>query len=157
MSESAASASIKKTKTAITRDQYRAFFGIDTRWMDNDIYGHVNNVTYYSYFDSAANRYLIEHCGLDIHNGTIIGFVVNSGCQYLAPIAFPDRLEAGVRVDKLGNSSVQYGIAIFRAGENAAVAHGHFVHVFVERATQKSVSIPAQMRAGLQAIVVDTG
>jgi len=155
MSESATKLKTAVTRDPITRDQYRAFFGIDTRWMDNDIYGHVNNVTYYSYFDSAANRYLIEHCGLDIHNGEIIGFVVNSGCQYLAPITFPDRLEAGVRVDKLGNSSVQYGIAIFRAGETAAVAHGHFVHVFVNRATQKSVPIPAAMRAGLQAIAID--
>lgn len=145
----------KSEKTAVTRDQYRAFFAIDTRWMDNDIYGHVNNVTYYSYFDSAANRYLIEHCGLDIHNGDIVGFVVNSGCQYLAPIAFPDQLEAGVRVDKLGNSSVQYGLAIFRAGEPTAVAYGHFVHVFVNRATQKPVPIPTRMREGLQAIVVE--
>lgn len=146
--------SARTARQQVTRDQYRAFFAIDTRWMDNDIYGHVNNVTYYSYFDSAANRYLIEHCGLDIHEGNVIGFVVNSGCQYLAPIAFPDKLEAGVRVDRLGNSSVQYGIAIFRAGETQAVAHGHFVHVFVERATQKSVPIPAAMRAGLAAILV---
>jgi acyl-CoA thioester hydrolase len=155
MNESATNLKAAVTRDPIFRDQYRAFFDIDTRWMDNDIYGHVNNVTYYSYFDSAANRYLIEHCGLDIHNGEIIGFVVNSGCQYLAPIAFPDRLDAGVRVDKLGNSSVQYGIAIFRAGETSAVAHGHFVHVFVNRVTQKSVPIPAVMRAGLQAIAVD--
>ena len=132
------------------RGDYKVFYPIGTRWADNDIYGHVNNVTYYAYFDTAANRYLIEEGGLDITAGDIVGYVVNSGCQYYAPVAYPDDLEAGVRVDKLGNSSVQYGIAIFREGEEEAAAHGHFVHVFVERPEERSVPIPAGLRAALE-------
>jgi len=133
-----------------TRAQYKVFYPITTRWSDNDIYGHVNNVTYYSYFDTAANRYLIEEGQLDISDGTIVGFVVNSGCEYHAPITYPESVEAGVRVDRLGNSSVQYGIAIFKEGEEQAAAHGHFVHVFVERATNQSVPIPLKLRAALE-------
>jgi acyl-CoA thioester hydrolase len=133
-----------------TRADYKVFYPIATRWSDNDIYGHVNNVIYYSYFDTAANRYLIEEGGLDISDGSIVGYVVNSGCEYHAPITYPESVEAGVRVDRLGNSSVQYGIAIFRAGEQEAAAHGHFVHVFVERAKNRSVPIPQQLRAALE-------
>ena len=132
-----------------TRADYRVFYPISTRWSDNDIYGHVNNVTYYSYFDTAANRYLIEEGGLDISDGSIVGYVVNSGCEYHAPITYPETIEAGVRVDRLGNSSVQYGIAIFREGEEQAAAHGHFVHVFVDRAADKSVPIPKNLRTAL--------
>jgi acyl-CoA thioester hydrolase len=132
-----------------TRADYRVFYPINTRWSDNDIYGHVNNVTYYSYFDTAANRYLIEEGGLDISDGSIVGYVVNSGCEYHAPITYPETIEAGVRVDRLGNSSVQYGIAIFREGEEQAAAHGHFVHVFVDRAADKSVPIPENLRTAL--------
>ena len=131
------------------RADYRVFYPISTRWSDNDIYGHVNNVTYYSYFDTAANRYLIEEGGLDISDGSIVGYVVNSGCEYHAPITYPETVEAGVRVDRLGNSSVQYGIAIFREGQEQAAAHGHFVHVFVDRAADKSVPIPENLRAAL--------
>jgi acyl-CoA thioester hydrolase len=133
----------------INRSDYALFYPITTRWMDNDIYGHVNNVTYYSYFDSAVNRYLIEAGGLDIHNAPIVGFVVNSGCQYRKPIAYPDRIEAGLRVNKLGNSSVTYGVGIFREGEDEACAFGDFVHVFVNRAENKSVSIPEPIRIAL--------
>jgi acyl-CoA thioester hydrolase len=133
-----------------TRVDYRVFYPITTRWMDNDVYGHVNNVTYYSYFDTAANRYLIEEGGLDIEDGRIVGYVVNSGCHYHAPITYPEDIEAGLRVDRLGNSSVQYGIAIFRKGEQEAAAHGHFVHVFVERAENRSVPIPAPLRSALE-------
>ncbi len=133
-----------------TRADYRVFYPITTRWMDNDIYGHVNNVTYYSYFDSAANRYLIEEGGLDIADSRIVGYVVNSGCQYHAPITYPEAIEAGLRVDRLGNSSVQYGIAIFRTGEESAAAHGHFVHVFVDRQANRSVPIPAGLREALE-------
>ena len=136
-----------------TRNDYGVLYPITTRWSDNDIYGHVNNVVYYSYFDSAANRYLIEEGGLDIADGSIVGFVVNSGCQYHAPISYPEPIEAGVRVDKLGNSSVQYGIAIFKQGREEAVAHGHFVHVFVEKAENKAVPIPAPLRAALERIL----
>jgi acyl-CoA thioester hydrolase len=133
---------------------YRAFYPITTRWMDNDIYGHINNVTYYSYFDSVANRYLIEQGGLNIQSAKVVGFVVNSGCEYFSPVAYPDELVGGLRVDRLGNSSVQYGIAIFRKGEQEAVAAGHFIHVFVERASNKSVAIPQAIRAALEKITV---
>jgi acyl-CoA thioester hydrolase len=137
-----------------TRADYKVFYPITTRWSDNDIYGHVNNVTYYSYFDTVANRYLIEEAGLDISDGSIVGFVVNSGCEYHAPITYPESIAAGLRVDRLGNSSVQYGIAIFREGEQEAAAHGHFVHVFVERAENRSVAIPANLRAALERLAV---
>ena len=136
-----------------TRDDYKVFYPITTRWSDNDIYGHVNNVTYYSYFDTAANRYLIEEGGLDISDGSIVGYVVNSGCEYHAPITYPEAIEAGVRVDRLGNSSVQYGIAIFREGEDLAAAHGHFVHVFVDREADRSVAIPMGLRAALERLL----
>ena len=136
-----------------TRDEYKVFYPITTRWSDNDIYGHVNNVTYYSYFDTAANRYLIEEGGLDISDGSIVGYVVNSGCEYHAPITYPEAIEAGVRVDRLGNSSVQYGIAIFREGEDRAAAHGHFVHVFVDREADRSVAIPMGLRAALERLL----
>ena len=135
------------------RDDYKVFYPISTRWSDNDIYGHVNNVTYYSYFDTAANRYLIEEGGLDISDGSIVGYVVNSGCEYHAPITYPEAIEAGVRVDRLGNSSVQYGIAIFREGERDAAAHGHFVHVFVDREADRSVPIPPNLRSALERLL----
>ncbi len=137
---------------APSRQDYRVFYPLTTRWADNDIYGHINNVTYYAYFDTAANRYLIEEGGLDISDSTVVGYVVSSGCDYHAPVAYPDDLEAGLRVDHLGNSSVRYGIAIFRRGEDKAVAHGHFVHVFVERATDSAVPIPQPLRAALERI-----
>ncbi|MCP4212897.1 MAG: acyl-CoA thioesterase [Halieaceae bacterium] len=135
-----------------SRENYKVFYPITTRWSDNDIYGHVNNVTYYSYFDTAANQYLIEEGGMDISDGRVVGYVVNSGCDYHSPITYPERIEAGLRVDKLGNSSVQYGIAIFREGENHPAAHGHFVHVFVERAMNRSVPIPEPLRVALKKI-----
>jgi acyl-CoA thioester hydrolase len=138
-----------------TRADYPVLYPLTTRWSDNDIYGHVNNVVYYSYFDTVANRYLIEEGGMDIADGSIVGYVVNSGCQYLSPITYPEAIEAGVRVEKLGNSSVQYGIGIFREGEDTPAAFGHFVHVFVERAANKSVPIPANLRAALERIVVE--
>ena len=136
------------------RTGYPYFTDITTRWMDNDIYGHVNNVVYYSYFDSVANKYLIEEGGLDIHSAEIIGFVVASSCQYKSPIAYPEPIEAGFRVNKLGNSSVEYGIAIFKQGQPNASAVGTFTHVFVDRATDKSVAIPAPLRRALEAVLV---
>lgn len=132
------------------RSDYRHFQPILTRWQDNDVYGHVNNVAYYSYFDSAVNTYLIEHGGLDIHGGAVVGFVVSSSCDYFASVAFPERLEIGLRVGKLGTSSVQYELAVFRAGEDEACAAGRFVHVFVERASNQPVEIPAGIREALQ-------
>lgn len=138
----------------INRSDYALFYPITTRWMDNDIYGHVNNVTYYSYFDSAVNRYLIEEGGLNIHDAPVVGFVVNSGCSYRKPIAYPDKIEAGLRVNKLGNSSVTYGVGIFREGETEACAFGDFVHVFVNRAENKSVPIPEQIRNALEKLQI---
>ena len=134
------------------RGDYRWFTPITTRWSDNDIYGHVNNVVYYSYFDSVANRYLIEEGGLDIHGADTVGLVVNSGCDYHAPLAYPQALEGALRVDRLGNSSVTYGLAIFAAGADIACASGTFTHVFVDRVAQRPVPIPQRMRAALAAI-----
>lgn len=136
-----------------TRADYLHFVPITTRWHDNDLYGHVNNVTYYSYFDSVANQYLITTGGLDIHQGPVIGLVVNSGCSYHAALAFPDVVEGGLRVNRLGTSSVEYGIGIFRQGEPQAAAEGHFVHVFVDRGTRRPVPIPADIREALQRIL----
>ena len=136
------------------RSSYRFITPITTRWNDNDIYGHVNNVTYYAYFDTIANSYLIEHGQLDIHHDDIVGFVVNSGCSYYAPIAFPEKLMGGLRVNRLGVSSVEYGLAIFKEGQEHAVADGHFVHVFVSRSTNKPVPIPEQVRHALEKIKV---
>ncbi|MCQ2027978.1 acyl-CoA thioesterase [Stutzerimonas zhaodongensis] len=136
------------------RTDYRHFQPITTRWHDNDIYGHVNNVVYYSYFDSAVNTYLIERGGLDIHDGEVVGFVVSSACDYFSSIAFPDALEVGLRVGKLGNSSVQYELAIFKAGEAQACAAGRFVHVFVERVSNRPTPIPACLRQALEALLV---
>jgi len=136
------------------RNEYHEFIDITTRWSDNDAYGHINNVTYYSYFDTAANYYLINTGGLDITNSPVIAYVVSSGCEYQSALAYPEQIEAGLRVDRLGNSSVQYGVAIFKKGKPVAAAHGHFVHVFVDRQSQKAVSIPETLRAALQNILV---
>jgi len=137
------------------RRDYLHFQQIGTRWHDNDIYGHVNNVTYYSYFDSAVNAYLIEVGGLDIHNGEVVGFVVSSSCDYFASIAFPECIEVGLRVAKLGNSSVQYELAVFKQGEDEACAAGRFVHVFVERASNRPLPIPERLREALAALRVE--
>jgi acyl-CoA thioester hydrolase len=134
------------------RQEYHFFAPITTRWADNDIYGHVNNVVYYSYFDSVANLYLIESAGLKIQSDSIVGFVVSSGCNYHAPVAYPNKLEGGLRANRISGSSVEYGIAIFRAGEEFAVADGFFTHVFVDRTTGKPVRIPDNIRAALEKI-----
>jgi acyl-CoA thioester hydrolase len=134
---------------AHTQDEYSYFFDLTTRWMDNDIYGHVNNVVYYSYFDSIVNQYLIEHGTLDIHNSDSIGLMVHSECNYHASIAFPDKIQGAFRVNRLGNSSVQYGVAIFAEGSNTASAQGTLTHVFVNRETQQAVAIDDEMREAL--------
>ncbi|MBD9458258.1 acyl-CoA thioesterase [Pseudomonas sp. PDM05] len=135
------------------RADYLHFQPIITRWHDNDVYGHVNNVTYYSFFDTAVNTYLIEQGGLDIHDGEVVGFVVSSACDYFASIAFPERIDIGLRVGKLGNSSVQYELAVFKAGEDEACAAGRFVHVFVERGSNQPVPIAGVLRVALQRLV----
>ena len=133
------------------RDAYLHFQIIPTRWMDNDVYGHVNNVVYYSYFDTVVNQYLIEQGALDIQGSEVVGLVVETGCQYFAPIAFPDAVTAGLRVTKLGNSSVRYEIAIFRNEERTASAQGHFIHVYVDRVTRRPVEeLPAPLKAALE-------
>jgi len=134
---------------------YRYFLPITTRWMDNDVYGHINNVTYYSYFDTVANHFLITEGGLDIHHSPVIALVVESQCTYRAPVAYPDRLRAGLRVDKLGNRSVTYGVAIFTDTDTdtEAVAHGQFVHVFVDRQSRRAVPIPEPIRTALETLI----
>ena len=137
----------------VKRDDYHYFLTLATRWMDNDSYGHVNNVTYYSYFDTVTNHYLVKHGDLNIQTSPIVGFVVGSSCEYVAPISFPDVIDAALRVDRLGNSSVQYGVAIFKEGQSQAAAYGIFTHVFVERETNQSVLIPPTLRAALMSLI----
>lgn len=132
-----------------TRADYKHFLAIPTRWMDNDIYGHVNNVTYYSYFDTVINEYLIREGGLDIHAGAVIGLAVETMCKFHQSLTFPEVIDAGLRVGKLGNSSVRYEIGLFKQGASDPAATGHFVHVFVDRATQKPVPIPERLRGCL--------
>ena len=134
------------------RASYRAFVSLDTRWMDNDAYGHVNNVVYYSFFDTAVNRWLIDQGVLDIATSPAIGVVVETQCRYFSSITFPDRVTAGLRVAHLGTSSVRYEIGLFRNDEDTAAASGHFVHVYVDRATRKTVEMPAEVRRVLNAI-----
>ena len=136
-------------KPQITRAEYVHFLPLPTRWMDNDIYGHVNNALYYAFFDTAINEYLIAEGGLDITVGAVVAFAAESQCQYLRPLAFPGVIEIGLRVGKLGNSSVRYELGIFKQGETFAAAAGYFVHVFVDRETQRPVPIPATIRAAL--------
>ena len=135
-----------------TRAGYARFVGITTRWMDNDVYGHVNNVVYYSFFDTAVNGILVEAGVLDFAKGPVIGLVVETGCRYASPIAFPDRLTAGVRVARLGTSSVRYEVGLFRNDDDQASAQGHFVHLYVRRATRRPVPLPAALRSVLEAL-----
>ena len=138
-------------RTAL-RSEFPHHLALPTRWMDNDVYGHVNNVVYYSYFDTAVNQFLIERGALDIHQGEVVGFVVNSGCSYFSPVSFPDTVHAGIRVAKLGNSSVRYEIALYRNDDPLPCAAGHFVHVYVERSSNRSVPVPANVREVLEKI-----
>ena len=137
-----------------TRAGYRHFLAIPTRWMDNDAYGHVNNVTYYSYFDTAVNEHLINAGGLDIRQGPAIAFVVETSCRFHRSLTFPEVVDAGLCITRLGRSSVTYEIGLFRAGEEAAAATGRFVHVWVDRATERLIEVPAAIRAVLAPLVV---
>jgi acyl-CoA thioester hydrolase len=134
------------TEAMPTRADFPHFLSIPTRWMDNDIYGHVNNALYYGFFDTVINHYLIHVGGLDIHGGEVIGLAVETQCQFLQPLAFPQIIDAGLRVAHLGNSSVRYEVGLFRQPEADLAAFGYFVHVFVNRETRRPVPIPAQMR-----------
>ena len=136
-----------------TRAGYRAFVPITTRWMDNDVYGHVNNVVYYSYFDTVVNQYLIEAGVLDIERGPVIGLVVETHCNYFSPITFPDTVHAGLRVARLGSSSVRYEVGLFRNDDSLAAAQGHFVHVYVDRANRRPVVLPDGLRTALNALL----
>ena len=139
------------------RDRYPHFLEIPTRWMDNDVYGHVNNVVYYSYFDTVVNEYLIRTRVLDIEKSPVIGLVVETQCRYFAPITFPDAVHAGLRVARLGRTSVRYEIGLFKNEDPAAAAQGHFVHVYVGREGRKATALPQEMRAALERILVDAG
>ena len=140
--------------TAKTRDHFRHFLPITTRWADNDVYGHVNNVVYYQWFDTVVNEFLIAHGTLDIHGGDAIGLVVETHCNYFSSVAFPEPVTAGLCVTQLGKSSVRYEVGIFRGDEPTASAQGHFVHVYVDRITRKPTPIPDKARALLESIRV---
>ena len=147
---------MSNAKTRPVRDDYGYFLDVPTRWMDNDLYGHVNNVVYYSYIDTVVNRYLMQQGKLDIHNGNVVGVVVDSQCSYYAAVAYPDMLSGGMRVAKLGRSSVVYEVGIFREAEPEAVAAGRFVHVFVDRKAMTPVDMPPSIRSALQRLLVGT-
>jgi acyl-CoA thioester hydrolase len=129
----------------LPRSAYRRFVPLTTRWLDNDAYGHINNVVYYALFDTAVNGVLIEAGAIDVAAGTVIGYVVETRCNYFAPLAFPQALEAGIRVSRIGGSSVRYEIGIFAAGGAETAARGHFIHVYVDRATERPVTLPDRL------------
>ena len=133
-------------------DYYRHFLTIPTRWMDNDVYGHVNNVVYYSFFDTVVNKFLMEERQLDYSKGEVVGLVVETKCQYFAPIAFPDVVVAGIKVAHIGTSSVRYEIGLFKNDEEKPAAEGHFVHVYVTRSTNKPTPLSSEMRSILEKI-----
>jgi acyl-CoA thioester hydrolase len=139
--------------TPLTRAAFSHLIEITTRWIDNDAYGHLNNVVYYSFFDTVVNGYLIAQGALDIANSAVIGLVVETQCNYFKPITFPDRVRAGLAVAQLGNSSVTYRIGLFRNDDDTAAAQGHFVHVYIERASSKPVPLPAALKTALQPLV----
>ena len=141
----------------LARSAYRHFLAIATRWMDNDAYGHVNNVTYYSYFDTAVNEHLIRAGGLDVHAGAAIGLVVETSCRFHRSLSFPETIDAGLRVARLGTTSVDYDIGLFRQGDDAPAATGRFVHVWVDRASQRPTPVPARIRAALQPLLAAEG
>jgi len=133
-----------------SRSAYRVFRTIGTRWMDNDVYGHVNNVVYYSWFDTAVNAWLIDAGALDIHSGEVIGLVIETQCNYFAPLAFPQDVHAGLRVAHIGRSSVRYEVGLFAADGELCAAAGHFIHVYVDRATRRPVPLPDKLKQTLE-------
>jgi acyl-CoA thioester hydrolase len=136
------------------RADYRWFCAVTTRWMDNDAYGHVNNVVYYSWIDTAVNRFLLDHGLLDLVASPAVGIVAETGCRYISPITYPDDVTVGIRVAKLGRSSVRYEVGIFRGEADSAAAEGYFVHVYADRVGRRPVAIPDFVRAGLERIAV---
>ena len=135
-----------------SRDHYRHFQNIPTRWMDNDVYGHVNNVVYYSYFDTVVNNFLIDQGQLDYEKGQTVGWVVETKCEYFSPVAFPDVVSAGLKVQRLGTSSVKYEVGLFRNDDETAAAQGHFVHVYVDREANTPQPLSAAMKEALASI-----
>ena len=135
------------------RSAYKVFRSISTRWMDNDAYGHVNNVVYYSWFDTAVNAYLIEQGVLDIEHGQTIGLVIETQCNYFEPLAFPQTVEAGIRVARLGNSSVRFEVGLFAQDAPLTAAKGHFIHVYVDRATRRPTPLPEPLKTVLEKLV----
>ena len=148
MSEAPARAALKG------RGDYRAWHEVTTRWADNDAYGHVNNVVYYAWFDSAVNAWLIRAGLLDVALGDPIGLVVETGCRYARPLAFPEPVEIGMAVENIGKSSVRYSLGVFSKDSSEPAAEGHFTHVYVDRATRRPVEIPASWRHKLETLVV---
>jgi acyl-CoA thioester hydrolase len=138
-----------KRQPPAERSTFGHFLVIPTRWMDNDVYGHVNNAVYYAYFDTVINRYLIDEGGLDFRDGTIVGIAVETMCRFHRSFSYPEDVEAGLRIGRLGNSSVRYEVGLFAQGEASARADGHFVHVFVERSTMRPVPLPDRIRRAL--------
>jgi acyl-CoA thioester hydrolase len=138
--------------TPNSRSSYRAFRSIPTRWADNDMYGHVNNVVYYSWFDTAVNALLIERGALDIHHGQTIGFVVETQCNYFSSVQFPQTVEAGLRVAHMGKSSVRYEVGLFVQGEPLTAARGHFIHVYVDRVTRRPATLPEKLKSVLETL-----
>lgn len=135
------------------RSSYKAFRNIGTRWSDNDVYGHVNNVVYYSWFDTAVNGLLIERSAIDIHSGSVIGLVIETQCNYFAPLAFPEAVVAGIRVAHIGSSSVRYEVGLFPADESQpCAARGHFIHVYVDRSTRRPVALPPELLSVLETL-----
>ncbi|MCR0982118.1 acyl-CoA thioesterase [Roseomonas populi] len=150
--------SAPREKHRPTRADFRHFLEIPTRWGDNDAYAHVNNVTYYSFFDTVVSRFLLASGAIDLKTSPLIGVVVETGCRYLAPISFPDLVTAGLRVARIGNTSVRYEIGIFRNDEEEASAEGHFIHVYVDRATQtRPTPLPQDLRDAVASLLVGAG
>lgn len=138
------------------RSGYAAWRSIPTRWLDNDVYGHVNNTVYYSWFDTAVNAWLADHGLLDLARGAIIGLVVETGCQYFKSVAFPETVEAGIRIARIGNSSVRWEVGLFRQGDPEPAAEGYFVHVYVDRESRRPVRVPDAWRNVMAALVLDS-
>jgi acyl-CoA thioester hydrolase len=136
--------------SAVRRGDYRRFLRIPTRWIDNDSYGHVNNIAYYAFFDTAVNEHLIRAGGLDIERDPVVAYVVETSCRFLRPVSFPATVDVGLRVARVGRSSVVYDVAVFESADDAAAAVGRFVHVWVERAAGRPADIPAHIRAALE-------
>jgi acyl-CoA thioester hydrolase len=148
-------AGAKEERAAEARAAYPHFLTIPTRWLDNDVYGHVNNVQYYAFFDTVINRWLIEEGRLDIDGGEVIGVCAESHCRFEAAVGFPEGVDAGLRVGKLGGSSVRYEIGLFRERSEEVLATGWFVHVFVDRVSRRPAEIPVPIRDCLERLVAD--